>query len=48
MKKRTGKASGFVLIVLLVFLGMIQYIAFLGFFDVLMDVRKSEKKQNGA
>lgn len=47
MKKRTGKASGIVLIVLLTFLGMIQYIAFLGFFDVLMDIRKFEKKQNG-
>lgn len=47
MKKRTGKATGIVLIVLLVFVGMIQYIAFLGFFDVLMDIRKFEKKQDG-
>ena len=45
MKKRTGKASGFVLIILLAFLGFIQYIAFLGFFDVLMDIRKYDKKQ---
>ncbi len=48
MKKRTGKASGFILIVLLAFFGMIQYIAFLGFFDVLMDIRKFEKKQSNS
>ena len=40
MKKKTGKASGFVLILLLGIFGMFQYIAFLGFFDVLMDFRK--------
>lgn len=45
MKKRTGKASGIVLIILLGFLGFIQYIAFLGFFDVLMDIRKFDIKK---
>jgi uncharacterized protein YybS (DUF2232 family) len=40
LKKRSGKASGIVVIVLLAIIGLLNYIAFLGFFDVMMDLRK--------
>jgi Predicted membrane protein len=44
MKKRSGKALGIAVIVILLLLGFMQYISFLGFFDVMIDLRKIDKK----
>lgn len=46
MKKRSGKASGIIVIVLLAIIGLLNYIAFLGFFDVMMDLRKLVKRES--
>lgn len=44
MKKRSGKALGVIVIVVLLLFGFLQYIAYLGFFDVMVDLRKKDKK----
>ncbi|GAB6107460.1 YybS family protein [Fusibacter bizertensis] len=44
MKKRSGKALGVIVIVILLLFGFLQYIAYLGFFDVMVDLRKKDKK----
>lgn len=46
MKGRVGKVTSIVIIVLLSVFGLMQYISFLGFFDVLMDLRKPRIKGN--
>ena len=45
MKKGAGKVGSVLLIVLLAFIGLFQYISFLGFFDVLIDIRNISKKK---
>ncbi len=44
MKKRSGKGLGITVIVILLLFGFMQYISFLGFFDVMIDLRKIDKK----
>lgn len=46
MKGKVGKATSIVIIVLLSVFGLMQYISFLGFFDVLMELRKPRIKSN--
>lgn len=46
MKRRVGKGTSIVIIVLLSLFGLMQYISFLGFFDVLMELRKPRIKVN--
>lgn len=46
VKKNSGKSLGVVIVIILMLLGLQQFIAFLGFFDVLMDVRKFDKKRS--
>ena len=43
IKKNSGKSLGIITIIILLLLGLQQFISFLGFFDVLMDVRKFDK-----
>lgn len=43
LKRRMGKVPAVLMIVLLLIIGLMNYIAFLGFFDVVMDLRKLEK-----
>lgn len=43
-KKRTGKSMSIILLVLLTLFGFTQFIAFLGFFDVMMDLRRLDIK----
>lgn len=46
MKRRSGKAAGVIVIVLLAVFGLLNYIAFLGFFDVMMDLRKLRNRES--
>lgn len=47
IKNRSGKGMAIVVIVLVFLMGMAQLVAYLGFFDVMMDLRKIDRvKQN--
>jgi uncharacterized protein YybS (DUF2232 family) len=48
LKRRMGKTPAVLMIVLLLVIGLMNYVAFLGFFDVVMDLRKLEKSEKSS